>query len=127
MTIIHGYTERLKKEKEQYGWISILYDANLKNIEKIRRRFREAGKRMGIKIFTARINNKIVIADRKPKKPKKDEPVAWVFDPVAVSRRMQCFLMNQWIKKCSAHYKGLKIFGVSDKSALYVPFSLKGL
>jgi len=43
-----------------------------------------------------------------------------------IRRRMRCFVMNQWIKKCSARYKGLRNLGVSDKSALSVAFSRKG-
>jgi group II intron reverse transcriptase/maturase len=43
-----------------------------------------------------------------------------------IRRRMRCFVMNQWIKKCSARYKGLKNLGVSEKSALSVAFSRKG-
>lgn len=43
-----------------------------------------------------------------------------------IRRRMRCFVMNQWIKKCSARYKGLKSLGVTDKSALSVAFSRKG-
>lgn len=41
---------------------------------------------MGVRIYTAKIYNKIVVDDRKPKKPKKDDTVAWVFDPVAASQ-----------------------------------------
>jgi len=43
-----------------------------------------------------------------------------------IRRRMRCFVMNQWIKKCSARYKGLRNLGVSEKSALSVAFSRKG-
>jgi len=43
-----------------------------------------------------------------------------------IRRRMRCFVMNQWIKKCSARYKGLRSLGVSEKSALSVAFSRKG-
>jgi RNA-directed DNA polymerase len=43
-----------------------------------------------------------------------------------IRRRLRCFVMNQWIKHCSARYKGLKNLGVSDKSALSVAFSRKG-
>ena len=43
-----------------------------------------------------------------------------------IRRRMRCFVMNQWIKKCSAHYRGLSNLGVNEKSALSVAFSRKG-
>ena len=43
-----------------------------------------------------------------------------------IRRRMRCFVMNQWIKKCSARYRGLSNLGVSEKSALSVAFSRKG-
>jgi len=43
-----------------------------------------------------------------------------------IRRRMRCFVMNQWIKKCSARYRGLTNLGVSGKSALSVAFSRKG-
>lgn len=43
-----------------------------------------------------------------------------------IRRRMRCFVMNQWIKKCSARYRGLSNLGVSKESALSVAFSRKG-
>ncbi len=43
-----------------------------------------------------------------------------------IRRRMRCFVTNQWIKKCSARYKGLRNLGVSEKNALSVAFSRKG-
>ena len=43
-----------------------------------------------------------------------------------IRRRLRCFVMNQWIKKCSARYRGLRNLGVSEKSALSVAFSRKG-
>jgi len=43
-----------------------------------------------------------------------------------IRRRMRCFVMNQWIKKCSARYRGLRNLGVGEKGALSVAFSRRG-
>ena len=43
-----------------------------------------------------------------------------------IRRRMRCFVMNQWIKKCSTRYRGLRNLGVDEKGALSVAFSRRG-
>ncbi|MBW1732497.1 MAG: hypothetical protein JRJ75_16725 [Deltaproteobacteria bacterium] len=43
-----------------------------------------------------------------------------------IRRRLRCFVMKQWIKRCHTRYKGLRALGVSDWSARPVAGSRKG-
>lgn len=70
MAVINLFIKELEREKEPYGEICMAFDARdgKRKVETRRRYLRQAGNRIGVRIYTAKIDNKIVVTNRKPKK-----------------------------------------------------------